>query len=311
MHRLARRGTAAWSAAFRLTALTFAAASVHAQSLEPRSYSNSPVGLNFLIAGYAYSDGKLPFDPALPVADAQFHTNNGILGYVRTLDVLGKSAKVDVIVPYSAFSAHALVAGQLRHRDVSGFADPLFRLSVNFYGAPALSPKDFASYRQDLIIGASLQVSTPLGQYDDTKLLNLGNNRWSFKSELGISKAWGPWILEFAPGATFYTDDTDFNRGQTFSQAPFYSMQAHVVYSFQSGVWLAVDGTWFSGGRVSVNGVTQNNLQTNTRAGVTLALPVDRHNSAKLYGSTGTSSRTGSGFSAIGVAWQYRWGGGF
>ena len=104
---------------------------------------------------------------------------------------------------------------------MSGFGDPLFRFSMNFYGAPALSLKEFANYRQDLIVGASLQVTAPLGQYDNSKLLNLGNNRWSFKPELGISKAWGPWTVEVAPSATFYTDNTDFYNGGTLSQAPF------------------------------------------------------------------------------------------
>ena len=97
--------------------------------------------------------------------------------------------------------------------------NPDFVFSINFYGAPALSVKEFASYHQDLIIGASLQVTPPLGQYDDTKLVNLGNNRWSFKPELGISKALGPWTLELVPSATFFTDNTDFFFGRTLSQA--------------------------------------------------------------------------------------------
>ena len=85
---------------------------------------------------------------------------------------------------------------------MAGLGDPRFRFSFNLFGAPALSAKDFASYQQDLIVGVSLQFSAPLGQYDNTKLLNLGNNRWSFKPELGISKAWGPWTFEVAPSVT-------------------------------------------------------------------------------------------------------------
>jgi hypothetical protein len=203
------------------------------------------------------------------------------------------------------------VAGRFRYRDVSGFDDPRFRFSMNFYGAPALSMKEFAGYRQDVIIGASLQVTAPLGQYDDTKLINLGGNRWSFKPELGVSKAWGAWRVELAPGVTFYTDDRDFNSGGTFAQGPVYSVQGHVLYDFPSGVWLAVDGTWFNGGRTSVNGVKSETVQSNTRVGLTLALPLDRHNSVKLNASTGTSTRTGADFNNIGIAWQYRWGGGY
>ena len=122
----------------------------------------------------------------------------------------------------------ALVGGQPREREMSGLGDPRFRFSINLFGAPALSAKEFANYQQDLIIGASLQVSAPLGQYDDSKLLNLGNNRWSFKPELGISKAWGPWTVEVAPSVTFFTDNTDFFNGSTFAQAPIYAVQGRL-----------------------------------------------------------------------------------
>ncbi len=290
--------------------LVFAGAGANAQDLEPRSYSNTPVGLNFLIAGYAYSEGKMAFDPSLPVTDAQFHTDSGVVAYARSLDAWGKSAKFDVVLPYSSFSAHGdWTAGQ-GARDV-GIRRSAFRFSMNFYGAPALSVKEFASYRQDLIVGASLQVAAPLGQYDNSKLINLGNNRWSFKPQLGISKAWGPWTVEVAPGATFYTDNTDFYNGGTLSQAPFYSVQGHLIYGFHSGIWLALDGTYFTGGRNTVNGVSTDTRQTNTRAGLTVALPVDRNNSVKIAVSGGTSSRTGASYNAVGIFWQYRWGGGY
>jgi hypothetical protein len=176
------------------------------------------------------------------------------------------------------------------------------------FGAPALSVKNFANYKQDLIVGVSLQVSVPLGQYDDSKLINLGSNRWSFKPELGISKAWGPWTFELAPSVTFFSNNTDFVGGNTFAQAPFYAVQGHILYTFQSGVWMALDGVYFAGGRTALNGVKSDNEQANTRAGFTLALPIDTHNSLKLSASTGITTRTGSEFSAVGVAWQYRWG---
>jgi len=282
-----------------------------AQDAEPRSYTNAPVGLNFLIAGYLHSQGKIAFDPDLPIADAKFHANTGVLAYVRSLDVAGKSAKFDVILPYSSFSAHALVAGQPRSRDMSGLGDPRFRFSINLFGAPALSVKEFADYKQDLIVGVSLQVSAPLGQYDNSKLINLGNNRWSFRPGLGVSKAWGPWTAEVATSAVIFTDNTDFFNGNTFAQAPIYLAQGHLIYNFKSGIWVSLDGTYFAGGRTTLNGVKSDNEQTNTRAGLTLAVPVDRHNSIKLTASTGITTRTGSEFSIIGAAWQYRWGGGY
>lgn len=283
-----------------------------AQDLEPRSYVNTPVGLNFLIGGYAYIDGNVAFDPSLPIADAHYHQNSYVAAYARSFGLFGNSAKFDVIVPYSHLTGSALQDnGVLRTRDVEGFNDPRFRLSYNFYGAPALAVKDFGSYKQDLIIGASLQVGAPLGQYDSSRLVNLGNNRWLIKPEIGISKAWGAWTAEVAPSITFYTPNTNFNNGRKFQQDPLYSVQAHVVYAFRNNMWLAADATYFAGARTTVNGVEGDNRQANTRGGLTLAIPVDRSNSIKLNISGGTSSRTGSSFTLFGIAWQYRWGGGY
>ena len=194
---------------------------------------------------------------------------------------------------------------------MSGFGDPRFRVSINLLGAPALSVKEFANYKQDLIIGISLQVSAPLGQYDDTKLLNLGNNRWSFKPELGISKAWGPWTLEVVPSVTFFTENPDFLNGSKFEQAPLYLLQGHLIRNFESGAWISLDGTYFIGARTMLNGVKGDNEQENVRAGFTLALPLDRRNSVKLNASTGLYTRTGSDFQIVGIAWQYRWGEGY
>ena len=236
-------------------ALVLGVANAKAQEAEPRSYSNTPVGLNFLIAGTVYSEGKIAFDPNLSIADAKFHSNTELLAYVRSFDFAGQSAKFDVIVPASSFAAHGFVDGLPREREMSGLGDPRFRVSVNLFGAPALSAKEFASYQQDLIVGVSLQVSPPLGQYDNSKLLNLGNNRWSFKPEFGISKAWGPWTFEVAPSVTFFSDNTDFFGGNTFAQAPIYAVQAHLLYTFQSGVWMALDGIYFAGGHTALNGV--------------------------------------------------------
>ena len=105
------------------------------------------------------------------------------------------------------------------------------------------------------------------------------------KPELGISKAWGPWTFEVAPSG-----HTSSTRSSPVS---------------------ALDGIYFTGGHTTLNGVKSDNEQRNTPAGFTLALPIDRRNSLKFSASTGISTRTGSEFSAAGIAWQYRWGEGY
>ena len=283
---------------------------VRAQGIEPRAYSNAPVGVNFLIAGYVYTRGGVVFDTSLPLSDPDMTTASAVLAYARALDLWGNSGKLDVIVPYTWLSGTASFRGNPVEREIDGFADPLFRLSVNVYGAPALTVPEFRSYEQDLIVGASLQVSAPAGQYDDTKLVNLGTNRWSFKPEVGLSKALGPWTLELQAGATLFTDNHDFFNGNRRAQDPLYSFQGHAIYNFRSGIWGSLDATYFTGGRTTLNGTVNDDRQQNWRVGGTLAFPVDARHSIKLYASSGVAARTGNSFDLLGIAWQYRWGGG-
>jgi Putative MetA-pathway of phenol degradation len=296
---------------FAVAALAAAALSVaHAQDIEPRAYSNAPVGVNFLLAGYAYTQGDLPFGASLPIKNAHLSTSSGLLAYARVIDLGGMSGKFDAIVPASTLAGTAEVHGVPTERNVNGLADSRFRLSVNFVGSPALTLEEFRDFEQDLIVGASLQVSVPVGQYDNSRMINIGTNRWSFKPELGISKTLGPWTMEFQAAATFFTDNKDFYGGNTRSQDPIYSLQTHVIYGFHSGIWGSLDATYFTGGRTTLNDELANDLQQNWRVGGTLAFPVDVRNSIKLYGSSGVSARTGNNYDLIGILWQYRWGAG-
>ena len=290
--------------------LLFTAAQAHAGEIEPRAYSNAPVGINFLLAGYVYSEGGLSTAGSSPIKDAQLEMHTGVLAYARSLDVWGNSGKFDVVLPYSSLSGTATLAGQPRERDVSGFNDPRFRFSVNFYGAPALSLQDFENYQQDIIVGASVQVSAPLGQYDNDKLVNLGNNRWFIKPDIGISKAWGGLSLELSAGVYFFSKNDDFFGGKTLEQDPIYTGQVHVTYSFGRGIWAALSFNHDYGGRTTIDGVQSDDLQQNSQVALTLALPVNRNNSIKLYANTGTHTNTGTDFDMVGIVWQFRWGAG-
>jgi len=293
-----------------LSLLVLAVAAAGAQEIEPRTYVNTPVGVNFLIAGYGYADGGLSVDPSLPLEDAEIQSDAIILGYARSFGFMGRSAKVSVNLPYAWTSGYAKLDGERRERDVNGLLDPTFLFSVALWGAPALTLREFAAYRQDLIVGASVRLRLPWGQYDPEKFLNNGTNRWSVKPEIGMSKAWGQWRVEISGAFNLIGDNREFLGDGTLEQDPVYSVQGHLIYDFPSGIWLAADATWYRGGRTTIDGERQDNLQRNSRVGLTAALPLGRHHSLKLYGSTGVSTRIGSDSDILGVAWQYRWGGG-
>jgi len=285
------------------------AMSAHAQELEPRAYSNAPVGLNFLILGYGYTQGEVALDTSAPIEDGKIAVHSAFLGYAHSLGLWGRTAKLDLALPYAWLSGSAKVAGKPVNREVSGLGDPRARFSFLFYGAPALTLEDFGEYQPDLILGASLAVTVPLGQYDSDKLVNIGTNRWSFKPEIGISKTWGPVTVELAPSVTFYTDNENFFGGRKLQRDPLYAVQSHVIYHTRFGLWAALDATYYGGGRTTIDGVPGESLQ-DVRLGGTLAIPIDRYNSIKLSASTGAYARLGGNFTTAVIAWQFRWGGG-
>ena len=290
--------------------LISSAGSAAAQRIEPRTYLNAPVGVNIFALGYVNSQGALLFDPALPITDADANVDMAVLAYVRTLDVAGMSAKVGVLQPYASLKADGYLDGEYRTREQDGIADTALYFSLNFHGAPALSLKEFNDYKQDTIIGFTFRLTMPTGVYQPEKLLNIGSNRWSFEPELGISKAIGPWTLEAAAAVVVYTDNDEFENEKTRKQDPIYSTQFHVNYTFTNKVWISLGATYYTGGITTIDGVERDDLQNNWRGGFTLAVPIDRRHSIKLLGNSGVSTRTGTDFDALGLFWQYRWGGG-
>jgi hypothetical protein len=283
------------------------ASNINAQSLEPRAYSNAPIGMNFLLAGYQNSNGALLFDPPIPITNANANIDMGFLGYAHTLDIAGNLSKVAILLPYASLSANGFVENVFRTRETTGAADPSLFFSINFYGAPALPLDKFKNYNQDTIIGFTLKLTLPLGAYDTDKIINIGTNRWSFEPGIGVSKAIGNWTLETSAAATFYTNNNEFGTNKTRKQEPVYSTQFHVTYSFTNKVWVAVSTTYFTGGQTTVENIKNNDLLENWRTGFTLALPINRNSSIKLFGSKGVSTRTGTNYDAIGIVWQYHW----
>lgn len=281
-----------------------------AGEIEPRSYINTPAGVNFLIFGTAQTRGGLSTAASSPLQDAELEIDTDLLAYAHSFGVMGQSAKVDVILPYSELDGTATFAGAPRERYIADFHDPRFRFSMNFIGAPSLSLEDYRNYQQDLIVGGSIQISAPYGQYDDDRLVNLGANRWFIKPELGVSKAWGPVALELSSGVFLFTDNDEYLGGKKLEQDPLYTGQVHLTYSFTKGMWFALSATSDLGGRTTVNSIENDDEQDNSRAGATFALSLNKNHSVKLFASEALHTRAGTDYDLVGVAWQYRWGGG-
>ncbi|MDN7180224.1 transporter [Caballeronia sp. SEWSISQ10-4 2] len=256
---------------------------------------------------YARSSGDILFDPSLPVTDLQAKINTYSLGLSHSLGVLGHVASVAIAVPYANANLTGNVEGAPGHAYRSGLGDMRFRLAVNLLGGPALTPEEFVRRSPSTILGASVSVIAPTGQYVPSRLINVGSNRWSFKPEVGLSQPIGNWFVEGAAGVWLFTDNTDFFGGRRRSQDPLPTFQWHGGYNWRPGLWLAADVTYFTGGQTSVNGVQDKDVQRNVRYGLTLSFPLSAQWSGKLAWSRGLTTSIGGNFQTISVALQYRW----
>jgi hypothetical protein len=285
------------------------AANALAQDLEPRLYTNVPLGVNFFGAGYGYSEGNVLFDPAVALDNAEIEIDGPVLGYGRSLRLGPFSGKVDGAIARVCLDGSADYEGERVTRDVCGWTDARARVTVNFVGAPPLARQEFAGYRQNWVFGGSLQLGLPVGDYDPARLVNIGANRVATKLEIGVSKNLERWQLELSLADTFYEDNTNFYGGRIREQESIASLQGHAVYRFSSGIWLAFDATRYRGGRTSSGGVLNQDFQSNVRLGATASLPINARQSVKLAASTGVSTRTGTDFDTLAAVWQYAWGG--
>jgi hypothetical protein len=285
----------------------FPPASSPAQELEPRAYSPSPTGTNFLLGSYVHTTGDVVFDPSLPVKNVTAKVSSTVLAYGRTFGLLGRSASAALLLPYAWGTMSGDVAEEYRSIERSGLADMRARVTVNLLGGPALTPQEFARRTPRTLLGTSLIVVAPTGEYDATKLINISANRWAVKSELGLAVPVDRLTLEAYAAVWLFTDNADFYGGSRREQAPLASFQVHVGYTFKPRLWLAADATYYGGGNITIDGVETDGTQRNSRGGLTLSAPVGRRSSLKATWSQGFVARVGGDFSTYGLALQTVW----
>jgi len=289
--------------------LLLLAAPLSAQDLDPRAYAHVPVNASFLVAGLSVSHGGVVTDPTLPVTDLDATVETPSVGIGRSFNLLGLTAQGFGVVPYSWAEISGKVLGDAASTSRAGLSDARLRVSVLLRGAPAASVLDIAKAPRRTILGTSLTVSAPTGQFTSSRLINLGTNRWAFKPEFAISEPIGQrWLLDAYAALWLFTANTSFYPGDSVrTQAPLGAFQAHVSYNFQRQLWAAFDATYYVGGETAVEDVGDDNRQSNVRVGATLNLPVGKRHSIKLAASSGAVVRFGADFTTFSVGWQTAW----
>jgi hypothetical protein len=282
-----------------------------AQEITPRALAPAPVKMHILALSYAYSYGNYLFDASLPIEGVDSKAHSLVLGYSTTLRFFGRGAKLDFVLPMATANWTGLVNGEPASATRTGFGDPMLGITINILGNRALFGRPFFQSRERFVLGAGLAAYLPVGQYDETKLVNLSTHRWVIKTTFGGSFKTGRWIFETILGAWFFTANNSFFNGNTLDQKPLGAVQLNAIYTFRPGLWIAASAAKGWGGETILNGIGKNNTQDNTRFGATLAIPLKApHSGLRLGWVNGVTSRFGANFTTFAVAYTYVWGGG-
>ena len=277
-----------------------------AQDLNPRAYTRVPVDMPFMVAGFGYTYGSVLLDPTLPIKDLEAKVETPSLGVGTTFSLFGLTSQAFVVLPYSWAQVSGKVVGEDSSITRSGLGDTRFRLSVLFLGAPAVTMAQFAKSSPQSVLGASITVIAPTGQFLSDKLINLGTNRWSFKPEIGLSyMVTKQWFIDLYAGVWLFTNNDSFYPGNSVrSQDPLIALQTHISYNFNPIMWAAIDLTYYTGGQSSINDIYNDDRQNNSRIGGTFNFPLSKQSSIKIAYSTGAIIRFGANFSTVSAAWQ-------
>jgi hypothetical protein len=281
--------------------------SSEAQELEPRALTNLPVGMNFTALGYAYADGNILMDPALPLEDFNGKINTIIMAYARSINVFGKSGKIDIILPFAGGDWIGTFEGDSFEDSSTGFGDLRVRTSINLTGAPALKPNEFNTYKQITVSGLSVQLIIPTGSYKAEQLPNIGSNRWTLRTTYGISRTINKWIIEAYTGVWLFSKNNNFLNNKTLAQTPLLVFKAHFTHTFNNGMWIAFDSGYGYGSQTTIDGVKRDAIISGIRLGLTFSVPINQYHSLRFSGISGIRFKQGGDFDAFGVSYQYKW----
>ena len=282
---------------------------VAAQELTPRAYWPAPNGTNVLVVGYQYSGGDVLTDPSLPVTGVESDISLAQVTYLNVVSLFDRTASLQFSLPYTWATSEGFLEGELRSRTISGKGDARVRFAINLSGAPTMDAAGFQALRASprTIVGASVLVQIPIGEYEEDKLINAGTNRWAVKPAIGLIWPLYPtWLLEFELGTWFFGDNDEF-LGTTRQQDPIVTSQFHLIKRIRPGFWASLDATYYAGGRTTVGGTERADLQRNSRIGATVAFPFKRRHAVKLTYSTGVVTESSGDFNIASLSYLYVW----
>ena len=277
------RRVARWPLALAsvLALVAFSPEAASAQ-VPPRFYWKTLSGANAVpLIVNSISGNTNPFDPShLVTPGANVDATLALPGYARTFSLGGRAALLAVIAPMGRISGEVTAGGGTVRETARGFGDPTLELDVNLVGRPAQKNLvDALRYEPGFSLDLIADLAVPVGEYDNTRTLNLGQNRWYGRVGAPIVWQLGPWVpgrrttLELLPAVWLFGTNDDF-VGQTLSTDPMFQVDAHLTRDFTERLWGSLDGAWYTGGKATIDGVEGEKLD-NLGIGLTLGYQIN------------------------------------
>lgn len=145
--------------------------------------------------------------------------NTYALRYTRGIDVNGKTLGLSFALPYTNLTSNGDTLPSILGKESEGLSDIV--LSATYWLTNDRKNKNFLALTTTLAI--------PSGKYDQTQLLNTGENRYKSTFYIGyISKLSNDFIIELSPEIAFY-GDADTKNGK-MTQKPSYALSSNLRY---------------------------------------------------------------------------------
>lgn len=279
---------------------------------EPRKWNHLPTGSSFIGGAYAYSEADIFFDPTLNLENVKMKMNTWAAKYIYNFEFLNKSSRIDITQTYQKGRWSGLLDGAPASTTRNGWTDTFIRFATNLYGAPPLRGEKFSAYRSKMksetIVGAGLVVRLPTGNYKEEKLINLGQNRFALRPQIGVVHTQGKWTTELTGEVAFYTENDSFFNGNKLEQKPLFATQAHLIRALKPGEWASVSVGYNYGGEYTLNGVDKDDRKQNIGWALSYSFPINRQSGIKVaYIGTRTKESNGFDSETLAIAGAFAW----
>jgi hypothetical protein len=253
---------------------------LRAQQYGIRSFAIAPEGLNVVSLMWEHQDVSLDATGSILFKDADVKINALSLTYSRYFALFGKTAQVNIALPYVFIDAatgttftRPPLQGQRLEADPEGLADPYAHFAVALIGGQSVSAEEFAGHEPGFALHGLVAVRPPLGKYSADLAMNAGQNRWEFRVGLPMTQQWGKpgyqTSLEFIPVVAFYTDNDDPFGSDRMEQDSLVHLEAHAIRDIIPGLLaVGLDANYVFGGKTSIDGVASDNKQNYWTMGV-------------------------------------------